>query len=366
MSAAHGSPGSPAGSGERTVLVVDDSAFMRRVLSDMIGRAPGFRVVGTAGNGVEALRRIERLDPDIVTMDLEMPELDGLRTLERIMAERPRPVVVVSAYTAAGSQAAIEALELGAVDCVAKPSGPISLDMARVEGRLVEALRAAAAADVRALLRRTAVCARRHAARPVAPGAADVAVAIGASTGGPRALAEVLGPLGSDLEAAVFVVQHMPAPFTEPLARRLGQLSGLRVVHVAGGEVPEPGTAYVAPADFHLRVRRDPALRLSLDQEPPVWGVRPSADVLFESVAETYGARAVGVVLTGMGRDGAAGMLRIRRAGGSTLVQDRETAVVYGMPAQCIALGAAEAVVELGRIADAIAERVARIRTRGP
>lgn len=346
------------------VLVVDDSAFMRRILSEMIERCPGFRVVGTALDGEEALVRVRKLDPDIVTLDLEMPRLDGRKTLERLMAERPKPVVIVSAYTPEGSQTAIEALEMGAVDCVAKPSGPISLDMAKVEARLHEALKAAAAADVRALVRRPgrapAAAVRR------APGSepARVAVAIAASTGGPRALAEILPRLPAELEAAVLIVQHMPPHFTQSLANRLDLLSALPVVHPRGGEVPMAGTAYVAPGDFHMRVRREPSLRITLDQEPSLWGVRPSADLLFESVAQGFGAQTIGVVLTGMGRDGAAGLRKIRDAGGATLVQDRESAVVYGMPGYALSVGAAEETVALARLGDAIAERVRAASTR--
>lgn len=346
----------------RGVLVVDDSAFMRRVLCDMVNRLPGFRAVGTASDGAEALEKVRALDPDIVALDLEMPVLGGLEALERLMAERPKPVVVVSAYTPEGSEMAIEALERGAVDCVAKPSGPISLDMGKVEARLHEALQAAAVADLRALVRRPRV-ARAARGRPVAPAVAEAraAVAIGASTGGPRVLAGILPRLPADLGAAVFVVQHMPASFTESLARRLDGLSACSVVHARGGEAPRPATVYVAPGDLHMRVRREPRVHISLDEGPVVWGVRPSADVLFHSVAEVYGPRTVGVLLTGMGRDGAGGMTSIRAAGGTTIVQDRDSAVVYGMPAHALALGAVQAVVELERMADAIAERVARV-----
>lgn len=352
---------------ERSVLVVDDSAFMRRVLTDMIERLPGFRVVGTAIDGTEALQRVRQLNPDVITLDIEMPRLDGLRTLARLMAEQPKPVVVVSAYTAEGSRAAIEALELGAVDCVAKPSGPISLDMGKVEARLYEALHAAAEADLNALVRPPGWPRGRAERGPrTGRGEAEVAVAIGASTGGPRALAQLLPQLPPELGAVVFIVQHMPPPFTESLARRLDQLCAFPVVHVRGGERPETGTVYLAPGDFHMRVRRKPTLRITLDQESPVWGVRPSADVLFESVAESYRLRAIGVVLTGMGRDGGAGLSKIRAAAGSTLVQDKASAVVYGMPAHSIALGAAEAVVDLPLMAQAIVERVQRALASEP
>jgi len=358
------------GAGRYTVLVVDDSAFMRRVITDMVSRAEEFRVVATARNGEDALRKVHQFEPDLVTMDVEMPGLDGLGALGYIMSETPRPVVMLSAYTTDGGEATLRALDYGAVDFVAKPSGAISLDLEKVEARLLEALRAAAAANLSNV--RVHIPRRGEAAPPLpravpaesGPGA-GVAVAVAASTGGPRALAEVLPRLPPDLGAAVLVVQHMPARFTRSLAERLNGLCCLPVAEAEDGEPVRANRVYLAPGGFHMRVERDGAgARIALDRKPTLWGVRPAADPLFRSVAETYGPSAVGVVLTGMGRDGAEGLAAIVRAGGGGIAQDRQTSVIYGMPQ--VAAEHARAVLPLDRIADAVAEEVRVAAARVP
>jgi two-component system chemotaxis response regulator CheB len=352
------SPPPPGARGERgrphTVLVVDDSAFMRRVISDILSSTNEFRVVGTARDGNDALKKVHQLDPDLVTMDVEMPGLDGLAALGYIMSETPRPVVMLSAYTVAGGDATLRALDYGAVDFVSKPSGTISLNLETVADRLLEALRAAAAANLSMIPVRlpgaprpprspraasaaapAAPPARRRRRRaPEAGEAGEVAVAIAASTGGPRALAELLPRLRAPLGAAVLIVQHMPAHFTRTFAERLDNMEGLPVSEAVDGEPVRRDHVYMAPGDFHMRVARgaDGVPRIALDQEPTVWGVRPAADPLFRSVAEVYGARGVGVVLTGMGRDGADGLREIVAAGGQGIAQDRATSVIYGMP----------------------------------
>jgi two-component system chemotaxis response regulator CheB len=346
---------------------VDDSAFMRRVISDMISAAPEFRVVGTARDGHDALRKVHQLDPDLVTMDVEMPGLDGLAALGYIMSETPRPVVMLSAYTTEGGEATMRALDYGAVDFVAKPSGTISLNLATVTGRLLDALRAAATANLSNI--------RVHVARPGRGAAAaelpplppprgadeappEVAVAVAASTGGPRALAEVVPRLRAVLGAAVFLVQHMPPRFTRSLAERLDGLGPLRVTEAEDGEPVRANHVYLAPGDFHMRVVRDGAhARIALDRGPTLWGVRPAADPLFRSVAAAYGARSVGVVLTGMGRDGAEGLRAIVGAGGSGIAQDRATSVIYGMPQA--AAESARWILPLDRIADTVSAEVA-------
>jgi two-component system chemotaxis response regulator CheB len=343
-----------------TVLVVDDSVFMRRMISDMIERFPGFCVIGVAADGQEALRSIAELDPDVVTLDIEMPRLDGFAVLEKVMSSRPRPIVVLSAYTGAGSDEALRALDLGAVDFVAKPSGPISFDLAMVEAQLLEALQAASAADIQALLRERA----RKLLSPIpAPSVGDdAAVAIAASTGGPRALAYVLGALPANLGAPVLVVQHMPPGFTTTLADRLSGVARLPVAEASGGESVVPNRVWIAPGDFHMRVRRlGDEVRIALDQRELICGTRPAADALFLSLAEVYGERCVGVVLTGMGRDGAVGLTAIRAACGRTIAQDRESSVVYGMPGRAVEVGAAERAVPLEDIPGAIVECLASL-----
>ena len=343
--------------GPHTVLVVDDSAFMRRVISDILSQTDEFRVIGTARDGNDALRKVHQLEPDLVTMDVEMPGLDGLAALGYIMSETPRPVVMLSAYTTEGGEATMRALDYGAVDFVSKPSGTISLNLETVADRLLQALRAAASANLEMIPVRVAKRPvprerpvletpaapepkpgrrkrRRTVAAPADAPVPGTAVCIAASTGGPRALAELLPRLRKPLGAAVLIVQHMPAHFTRTFAERLDALEGLPVAEAMDGEPVRMDHVYMAPGDFHMRVVRDEAgtPRVALDQAPSLWGVRPAADHLFRSAAEVFGARSVGVVLTGMGRDGAEGLREIVAAGGAGIAQDRRTSVIYGMP----------------------------------
>lgn len=336
-----------------TVLVVDDSLFMRRLISDAIDRLPGFRVIGSAADGETALRCIDQLNPDVVTLDIEMPRLDGFGVLETVMRRDPRAIIVVSAYTERGSAAAVRALALGAVDVVTKPSGPVSLDVKEVAGGLQRALEAAREARVRALAPRAA----RTVPLVRRAGHRDAIVAIAASTGGPRALSLVLSALPAKLGAAVLVVQHMPPGFTAALAARLDSLSRLPVAEAVDGAPVVPDRIWLAPGDFHMRVRRvGSELRLALDQGQPIWGSRPAADALFASIAKLCGETSLGVVLTGMGRDGAAGLAAIRAAGGRALAQDRATSIVYGMPGRAVAEGAVDAVMPLEQVPSRIVE----------
>ncbi len=344
-----------------SVLVVDDSAFMRRIIRDVISRTDEFRVVATARDGHDALRKIHQYDPELVTMDVEMPSLDGLGALGYIMSEMPRPVVMLSAYTVEGAALTLRALDYGAVDFVAKPSGTVSFDLEKVADRLLDALRAAVAANLTNV--RVQIGPPFRAAPPVrlpSGPAATVAVGVAASTGGPRALSEMIPLLPEKLGAAVLVVQHMPPRFTRSLAERLDALGPLPVTEAENGEWVREDHVYIAPGDYHMRVVADrDGPRIVLGRELPVWGVRPAADPLFQSIAESYGPRAVGVVLTGMGRDGADGLAAMVAAGGRGMAQDRDSSVVYGMPRA--AEESASRVLPLGRIAGALAAEVRRL-----
>jgi two-component system, chemotaxis family, protein-glutamate methylesterase/glutaminase len=346
------------------VLIVDDSPFFRRLLTEVVDGSGEFRVVATARDGMDALRKVRAHAPDVVLMDIEMPELDGLGAIGYIMAESPRAIVVVSAHVGPGAAAAIRALELGAVDLVAKEDERGPAATARFAERLMIVLRAARSAEVRRL---TTSSQREREVAPVAPptarGEARICVAVAASTGGPRALAEIIPLLPVGFEAAVVIVQHMPPKFTRSLAERLATQSRLRVVEAEDRMPMLTDTAYVAPGDYHMRVTAGPeGPQLALDQEPTLWGVRPAADPLFSSVARHFGVRALGVVLTGIGKDGAEGLRRIHDAGGIGIAQDRETATVYGMPGAALQAGGARYVLPVGAIAGRIAVELARLR----
>lgn len=336
------------------VLVVDDSAFMRKVLADLIGSQPDLVVVGTARDGEEALARVEELDPDVVTLDVEMPRLDGLAALERIMARCPRPVVMVSSLTRPGAEATVRALALGAVDFVPKPSGAISLDMGRVAAELWQKIRVAARVPRERLGRKRPFLAAGPRSGP--GGGLSRVVVIGASTGGPAALMEVIPVLPGGLAAGILVVQHMPPGFTASLARHLDQAASLPVREAEEGDLLIDGLVLVAPGNRHLRV--DARGRVSLSMDPREHGVRPAVDVTLASVAEAWPGGAGCVILTGMGMDGARGALLLRRSGGWVIAQDEQTSVVYGMPRAVAEMGLADEILPLDRIAEAVTRRI--------
>ncbi|MEO7964025.1 MAG: chemotaxis-specific protein-glutamate methyltransferase CheB [Gemmatimonadaceae bacterium] len=352
-----------ATSERKTVLVVDDSPFVRQVVRDVVDASPDFVVIGEASDGYEAIEKVHALLPDLVTLDVEMPSLDGLQTLGYLMSEAPRPIVMLSALDAhAGGDLTLRALELGAVDFVRKPARRESIDLPTLRLRLLSALRAAGESHCRRvpMLVRPTVSVSPRAALA---GDATHVVVIAASTGGPRALADVIPGLPALPGVAVLVVQHMPSGFTESLAVRLDSRAALRVREARHGDSLDSGMVYVAPGGSHLLVRRDGRGRahLVVSNEPPIHGVRPAADPLMHSVAQAFGPRAVGVVLTGMGNDGALGLSAIRRRGGYAIVQDRESSVVYGMPHAALARGGADLVASLGDMPAAI---VAGLRAR--
>ncbi|MHB9130780.1 MAG: protein-glutamate methylesterase/protein-glutamine glutaminase [Armatimonadota bacterium] len=336
------------------VLVIDDSSFMRRALARLISAGRGLEVVDTASSGREALERIKALQPDVVTLDIEMPEMDGLQALEAIMARHPVPVVMFSALSNHGAEVTLRCLELGAVDFICKPNfGNINEDLASVRYIIWQKLRSAAGAHVRStpIVLPHVRSARRS---PTQRQTASRVVAIGASTGGPRALIEVLEQLPVSLPAGVAIVQHMPPYFTAAMAQRFNDSCPLSVREAEEGDLLEEGLALVAPGGTHLRITGE--RRIHLDDSPPMWGVRPAVDPMMEDLAELYGPACLGVILTGMGRDGTNGLTRIRLSGGQTIAQDEATSVVYGMPRSAVEAGVIDRIFPLPEIAHEITE----------
>jgi two-component system chemotaxis response regulator CheB len=328
------------------VVIVDDSATMRGLIAAVLRRDPEIEVVGSAGDPLEARQTIKQLNPDVITLDIEMPNMNGLEFLEKIMRLRPMPVVMVSTLTQEGADATLRALELGAVDCVAKPSAMAGEGLSDLASRV----KAAARARVRS---RVDPQERRAPARDGYAPSSDL-VAIGSSTGGVEALLNVLEHYPKNCPATV-ITQHMPATFTRSFAARLDRVCAAKVEEAYDGALIEPGHVYLAPGGAaHLEVARSGGLRCRLRDGEPVNGHRPSVDALFDSVAGAVGAAAVGVILTGMGRDGAHGLAAMRQTGAHTIGQDEASSVVYGMPKAAYDLGAVERQAPIGEIGDII------------
>ena len=344
----------------KRVLVVDDSAFMRRLITEIIESLPDFLVVGTGRDGAEAIQKVRTLRPDIVTLDIEMPGMDGLTALSQIMSEMPRPVVMLSAAGSdTGNSLTIRALELGAVEFVRKPSGPVSVDLALVRAELLHALTAASVVRVAHTAPSVPAPITEQPAvrRSFTPSPASSVVVIAASTGGPKALADLVSHLPESLDAGILVVQHMPADFIGPFARRLAQLGPFPVTVARDGQRIMSRNVYLAPGNLHMSVARDGAgAVMRTDAGPSICGVRPSADPLFTSAAKVFGGNLVGVVLTGMGCDGSDGLRAVRAAGGGAIVQDRASSIIYGMPRSALAMAGADRVVAPRLVGLAIVE----------
>ncbi|MDF2721413.1 MAG: chemotaxis protein CheY [Paenibacillus sp.] len=364
------------------VLVVDDSIFMRKIISDMIQEDGRFVVIDTAKNGLEAIDKIKRLKPDVVTLDIEMPVMNGLEALKRIMSEVPVPVIMLSSLTEIGAKETITALEIGAVDFVRKPSGSISLDLYKVRALLHEKLAIAVQTKPVRLPPLPAAPAPASTWKPPAPetikkpalapltGAGrspggeqeriDQVVAIGTSTGGPRALQQVVTALPANFPAPVLIVQHMPPNFTKSLAQRLDASSQIHVVEAADGDRLRNGVAYVAPGGWHMIVKRDDlGYKIRLTKEEARSGHRPSVDMLFDSLLPYRGLKRHAVLMTGMGSDGAKGMLALKQSGAvSTIAEASETCVVYGMPRAAVELKGVTHQLPLHGIASKLIELV--------
>ncbi|MGE3957578.1 MAG: chemotaxis response regulator protein-glutamate methylesterase [Vicinamibacterales bacterium] len=335
------------------VLVVDDSAVVRKMLTDALSREPGIEIVGSAADVFIARDLILKHNPDVMTLDIEMPRMDGLTFLRRVMEYKPMPVIIVSSITQKGSAASVEALQIGAIDVIAKPGGPGSV------GQVAEQI----AARIRALRAKPVRLTPLATTPPPAPVLARTSmkapgslILVGASTGGTQAIESLLSRMPADIPP-MLIVQHMPAGFTKAFADRLNNSCPMRVVEAQGGEVLQQGTVYVAPGDHHMIVERfGLQLRTALRDGPPVHFQRPAVDVLFHAAAKLKGVPMVGVILTGMGADGADGLLALRQAGAQTLAEDEQSCVVFGMPKEAIARGGAMHVATLLQMPGKIAE----------
>ncbi len=350
------------------VLIVDDSAFMRMALSRMIASDANLRVVATAASGIEALQKIVTLDPDVITLDVEMPGLDGLETLRRIMAEFPRPVIMVSAVTLKDAVSTFKALAAGAFDYVPKQLSSMSLDILDIREDLVAKIKVAAesqrSTDHPTLQRRPPRAVdlpRKKSLR-----SATAIVALGISTGGPTALEKILPVLPVDLPVPILVVQHMPAGFTAPFAERLNNLCAVSVREASHGEVVQAGAVYIAPAGYHMTVGRSTNSQtlICLGFKPENQVHVPSVDVMMQSVATVFQSQAMGVIMTGMGSDGAQGMTAIHREGGFTVGQDEQSCAVYGMPRVCAEMGILDRIVPLLQIPQEILRATRYRKTR--
>lgn len=357
------------------VIVVDDSALMRKIISDMINSKEDIEVIYTARNGEDLLQKIINYMPDVITLDVEMPKMDGIATLKELKKRNYNiPVIMLSSVSKTGTALTIECLEKGAFDFISKPSGAISLDIEKVAEELVDKIRLAcnkssfidknnisnkievkhkvSIANKMEIQSKVTTTSFRNKAK-------INAVVIGASTGGPKALYKVITALPKDLEVPVFVVQHMPVGFTKAFAERLDSNSKIKVVEASDGEIVEKNVVYIAPGGYHMEVGIDKKIHLNM--EPAMWGVRPAVDKLFSSVAKVYGAHVLSVVLTGMGRDGAQGTAEIKDSGGITISEDKSTCTIYGMPRAAFETGKVDEVLPLHDISEAIIRNVKAI-----
>jgi len=373
--------GSGVAVGKINILIVDDSAFMRKLISDFLTEDSRMSVVGTARNGQDALKKIKELKPDVVTMDVEMPIMDGISALEQIMKENPVPVIMLSSTTKVGAENTIQAMQIGAIDFIAKPSGAISLDLYKVKEELIEKVISASKVKLSKLLppqvqEKSSIINRPTYSRiepkevmPVKPikptdpswnAAANKLVVLGTSTGGPRALQHVITKLPANINAPILIVQHMPAGFTQSLANRLNSLSEITVKEAEHGETIHKGVAYIAPGGYHLKVKSSGnSLVVHLDQSAPVNGHRPSVDVMFESASELETYHKLAVIMTGMGSDGTNGLIKLVNKGKvKSIAESKETSIVFGMPKAAIATNYVNEIQNVENIAQTIMKYV--------
>ncbi|MFY4773905.1 protein-glutamate methylesterase/protein-glutamine glutaminase [Metabacillus sp. RGM 3146] len=353
-----------------SVLIVDDSAFMRKLISDFLSEHPLIEVAGTARNGEDALKKIEKLDPDVITLDVEMPVMDGLETLKRIMDLYPRPVIMLSSTTQKGAENTMLSLEMGAIDFIPKPSGSISLDLHMIKEEMKQKVLQAKSVKVRifapeidknklpniGIYSKIALNKKNN---PILTGdhlKFPKIVCIGTSTGGPRALQKVLTSLPKEIEAPLFIVQHMPKGFTQSLALRLNHLSKITVKEAENGEEAQIGTAYIAPGGSHMKIGKNGrALKIELDQSPPISSHRPSVDVMFHSLSGLESYHKIAVIMTGMGSDGTEGLVELKKSGNThAIAESQATSAVFGMPKSAISTSLVDSVEDIDKIAESI------------
>ncbi|MEE8358245.1 MAG: chemotaxis response regulator protein-glutamate methylesterase [Candidatus Hydrothermarchaeales archaeon] len=337
-------------------LVVDDSAFMRKVISDILNSDPDIEVIATARDGQDAIDKAVKLNPDVITMDVEMPRVDGISALAYLMRKHPTPVVMVSAVTQEGADKTLTALEYGAVDFVAKPSGSISLDIDLIRDEIIKKIKSASKVKMKRISitqPKKEIIKKRFKSQTN-----QTVVIIGSSTGGPPALLEILPRIPPNFPAWILIVQHMPKGFTKSLAERLDERCAINVKEAESGDRFEPGTALIAPGDYHMKIK-DSCVKL--DKNPRLHGVRPSVDPTMISATKNFYNNIVGIILTGMGDDGAEGMETIKENGGRTIAQDEDSCVIFGMPKMAIAKGCVDQVVPLKRIPYAMVNAVGNL-----
>lgn len=360
------------------VLIVDDSAFMRKLIQDFLSENPRIVIVGTARNGVEAVKKVKELQPDVVTLDIEMPIMNGLEALKIIMEDIPLPVVVLSSTTVEGAENTLLAIQYGAIDFIAKPSGAISLDLHLVKEDIIEKVISASKVNMEQFKKSTLkgnlaspketvyskIEPNKPTVRPIASNnwgsTSKKIVCIGTSTGGPRALQLVVTKLPKNIQAPVLIVQHMPPGFTKSLANRLDSLSEIVVKEAEDGEILQKGTAYIAPGGYHLKVKKVGAsIAVQLDQTPPRNGHRPAVDVMFESVSQIEDYAKVAVIMTGMGSDGSQGLIELKNNGSvKAIAESQNTSIVFGMPKSAIATRLVDEVQDVDCIAETIMKYV--------
>ncbi|MBI5418343.1 chemotaxis response regulator protein-glutamate methylesterase [Candidatus Poribacteria bacterium] len=341
------------------VMVVDDSLFIRKVLSEIISSDDELEVVGTAMNGKIAIQNISQLKPDCITLDIEMPEMDGLATLKYIMKHIPIPIIMISSYTRKGAEETIEALNNGAADFIHKPNANTPEDLNVIAKELIQKIKMVVKIPIEKIVP-LEIQEKEKISIPISISygtSSKKIVAIGISTGGPNALRYLLSKISPELKTSILITQHMPAGFTEELAENLNRYSSLEVREAEDGEIISPGGIWIAPGGMHMQVKKNISNKytLALDEiSTPVSGHKPSVDVLFSSVAETYGKNSMAIIMTGMGRDGATGIGLIHKTGGLTIAQDEQSCVIYGMPRVAVEEGSIIKILPLSKIADEI------------